>query len=81
MEDINNDIHEQFQVFSIIVNWNVNYVKLCRLPSILNSPYILKNSDPSYKENFQNVRKIWIEFGQLILELKQDKKKIQAYKV
>jgi hypothetical protein len=60
MEDINDNIHEWFQAFSIIVVWNVDFVKLL---SVLNNPNILKNVVLSYKENFQHLQKNWIEFS------------------
>jgi hypothetical protein len=40
MEDINDNIHKRFQAFSIIVIWNVDFVKLS---STLNNPNTLKN--------------------------------------
>jgi hypothetical protein len=54
MEDVNDDICEQFQAFGIIVVWNVDSVKLCKFSSILNNPNTLKNSVPSYRENLQH---------------------------
>jgi hypothetical protein len=81
MEISNNDICEQFQAFNIIVIWNVDSMKLCKLSFIFNNPNTLKNSIPSYRENFQHTRKIWIEFGQPSLKVGQNKTKIQAYKV
>lgn len=81
MEDVNDDICKWFQAFGIIVVWNVNFVKLCKVLSILNNPNTLKNSILSYRENLQHAWKIWIEFSWPSLELRQDKKKTQAYKV
>ncbi len=57
MEDVNDNIREQFLVFNIIVVWNVDFVKFCKLLSIFNNPNILKNFVPSYRENLQHVRK------------------------
>jgi hypothetical protein len=81
MEDINDDICEWLQAFGIIVVWNVDFVKLCKLSFVLNNPNTLKNSVPSYRENLEHAWKIWIEFGQPSPELGQDKKKTQSYKV
>jgi hypothetical protein len=51
MDDVNDDIHEQFQAFGIIVIWNVDFVKLCKPLSVLNNPNTLKKLVPSYREN------------------------------
>jgi hypothetical protein len=56
MEDINDDICEQFQPFSIIVVWNVDFMKLCKLSFVLNNLNTLKKSIPSYRRIF-NMRK------------------------
>jgi hypothetical protein len=61
MDDVNDDTREQFQAFGIVVIWNTNFVKLCKLSSILNNPNMLESSVPSYRENLQHVQKIWIE--------------------
>jgi len=42
---------------------------------------LLKNSILSYKENFQDTQKIWIEFDWPNPKFGQNKKKIQAYKI
>jgi hypothetical protein len=55
MENVNDDICEQFQAFGIIIIWNVDFIKLYKLLFILNNPKTLKNSVPSYKENLQHV--------------------------
>jgi len=44
IEDVNGDIRERLQAFGIIVMWNVDSIKLCKLLSILNNPNTLKNS-------------------------------------
>jgi hypothetical protein len=49
MEDVNDNICKQFQAFSIIIIWNVDFMKLCKLSFVLNNPNTLKNSIPSYK--------------------------------
>ncbi len=41
MDDVNNDLCKRFQAFGIIVIWNANFVKLCKLLSILNNPNTL----------------------------------------
>jgi hypothetical protein len=56
MEDTNDDICEWFQAFSIIVVWNVDSMKLCKLSFVLNNPNTLKNLVPSYSRIF-NTRK------------------------
>jgi hypothetical protein len=66
---MNNNIHEQFQAFVIVIVSNVDSVKLCKLFSIFNNLNIVKNSILSYKENLQHAWKIWIEFDWLNLEL------------
>jgi hypothetical protein len=64
MNNVNDDIQVRFQAFGIVVIWNVDFVKLCKLSSIFNNPNMLKNLVPSYRENLQHVWKIWIEFSQ-----------------
>jgi hypothetical protein len=55
MDEVNDDICKQFQAFSIVVIWNVDFVNFCKLLSVLNNPSMLKNLIPSYRENFQHV--------------------------
>jgi uncharacterized protein YybS (DUF2232 family) len=81
MDNVNDDIHKQFQAFGIVIVWNVDSVKLYKLSSIFNNLNTLKNLIPSYRENLQHAWKIKIEFGQPSPELKQDKKKTKANKV
>jgi hypothetical protein len=81
MDNVNDNIHKQFQAFGIVIVWNVNFVKLYKLWCILNNPNTLKNLIPSYRENLQHAWKIKIEFGQPSPNFKQDKKKTKAYKV
>jgi len=47
MEYINDDIHERFQTFSIIMVWNVNSINLCKLLFVLNNFNTLKKIIPS----------------------------------
>jgi hypothetical protein len=42
---------------------------------------LLKNSILSYKENFQDTQKIWIEFDWPNPKFGQNEKKIQAHKI
>jgi hypothetical protein len=55
MENVNDDICEQFQAFGIIIVLNVDFIKLCKLLFILNNPKTLKNSILSYWENLEHV--------------------------
>lgn len=47
MEYINDDIHERFQAFSIVMVWNVNSINLCKLMFVLNNFNTLKKFIPS----------------------------------
>jgi hypothetical protein len=64
MEDVNEGICGQFCAFGIIVIWDVDSIMFCKLLFVLNNPNTLKNLIPSYRENLQHARKIWIEFSQ-----------------
>jgi hypothetical protein len=70
MDDVNNDIHERFQAFGIVVVWNDDSIKLCKHSFIHNNLNKLKNSVLSYRANLQQMQKIWIEFDQPSLELR-----------
>jgi hypothetical protein len=54
MDDVNDNIREQFQAFGIVVIWNVDSIKFCKPSSILNNPNMLENLILSYRENLQH---------------------------
>jgi hypothetical protein len=51
MQDVNENIGEQFQTFNIIVVWNSNSLMICKLIYVHNNPNKLKNLILSYREN------------------------------
>jgi hypothetical protein len=60
MDNVNNNICKQFQAFGIVVSWNVDSIKLCKLSFVFNNANMLKNSIFSYRENLQHMQKIWL---------------------
>jgi len=47
MEYINDDIHERFQAFNIIMVWNVNFINLCKFLFVFNNFNMLKKFIPT----------------------------------
>jgi hypothetical protein len=80
MDDINDKICDRFKAFGIIIIYYSNSMKLCKLFSVFNNPNTLKNSILFYKENFQDAKKIWNEFGRPNSNLGQDKRRLKRIK-
>jgi hypothetical protein len=57
MDDVNDNICKQYQAFGIVVIWNVDFVKLCKLSFVFNNPNTLKNSVLSYRRIFNMGKK------------------------
>jgi hypothetical protein len=52
-------VQEIYSNFQIIIIWDTNFMKICKLSKILNNKDCDFNTKPLYRENLANACRIW----------------------
>jgi len=56
-------VWELYNTFQIVVMWDIDFMRICKISKLFNNKDCAMNTNPSYRKSLVHARQIWDSYG------------------